>query len=448
MALDTALRMPMKPRETLKRRISRTFLLQAAAISVTAIISVLLAAAVIQQVLVTEALRMEAHYFWEQRAAAPDFPLPNTRNLRGFLVPVEDNSTLPENLGGLADGFHTVPNRADFTTVYVSTRQNRRLYLLFDSGRVSELAAYFGLAPLVVVLVVLYLSVWFAYRASHRAVSPVTWLAREVNRLDPETPVAQRFDSSHLPPDANQEVQVLAAALSGFANRLDAFIERERTFTRDASHELRTPLTVISVAADLLLDRTDLPAEARDRIHRIRRASDEMEQLVEAFLLLAREADAGLPSHPLCINDLVDAELEKLRLIVDDKPVAIQVAAVCRLWVTAPEQAVSAVIRNLLRNALLYTDVGQIQVRIAPQRVCITDSGIGMSEQAIKAAFEPYFRGQPQRRGGHGVGLTIVRRFADRFHWSVDIQSDLGVGTQVEVGFPGAQCRAEALPVA
>lgn len=438
----------MKPRETLKRRISRTFLLQAAAISVTAMVSVLLAAAVIKHVLVTEALRMEADYFWEQRAAIPDFPLPNTRNLRGFLAPVENGGTLPEYLRGLADGFHTVPNRVDFTTVYVSTQRNLRLYLLFDSGRVNELAAYFGLAPLVVVLLVLYLSVWLAYRASHRAVSPVTWLAREVNRLDPETPVVQRFDLSHLPPDANEEVQVLAAALSGLANRLDAFVERERTFTRDASHELRTPLTVIRVATDMLLDRTDLPAEVRDRIIRIRRSSDEMEQLVEAFLLLAREADTGLPGHPVCINDIVDAELEKLCLIIEGKPIAIQVEAVCCLWVIGPEQVVSAVIRNLLRNALSYTDVGQIQVIITPQQLCITDSGIGMSEQEIKAAFQPYFRGELQQRGGHGVGLTIVRRFADRFRWSVDIQSDLGVGTQVKIGFPGAQCRVEELPPA
>lgn len=433
----------MKPKETLKRRISRTFLLQAAAISVAAVVSVLLAASVIQQVLVTEALRMEAAYFWERHAVNPAFPLPDTRNLSGILAPVDSDRALPENLRGRVDGFHSVPSQAGFTTVYITTRSNQRLYLLFDSERVNELATYFGLVPLVVVLLVLYLSVWLAFRASQWAISPVIWLVREVNRLDPQAPVVQRFDPSRLPPDADEEVQVLAAALTGLADRLEAFVERERTFTRDASHELRTPLTVLRVATDLLLDRVDLPADARASVIRIRRSSDEMETLVNAFLLLARETDQGLPSTWVCINDVVDAELENLRLLVARKPVEIQVDAECRLLVAGPEPALSAVIRNLLRNALCYTDAGRISINIAPRRLRIEDSGIGMDPQRIQEIFRPYFRGEPQRRGGYGVGLTIVRRFADRFHWSVTIQSEPGIGTQVEVGFPDEQCRPE-----
>lgn len=436
----------MKPKETLGRRISRTFLLQAAAIGIAAVVSVLLAAAIIKQVLVTEALRMEADYFWERRAVDPTFPLPDTRNLSGLLVPTGDERALPENLRGLVDGFHTIPSKTGFTTVYLTTRNDLRLYLLFDAERVNELATYFGLAPLIVVLLVLYLSVWLAFRASQRAISPVTWLAREVNRLDPQAPVVQRFDPSHLPPDADEEVRVLAAALTGLADRLEAFVERERTFTRDASHELRTPLTVLRVATDLLLERADLPADARASVIRIRRSSDEMEELVNAFLLLARETDQGLPSTWVCINDVVAAELENLRLLVARKPVEIQVDAECRLRVAGPEPALSAVIRNLLRNALCYTDAGRVRIHIAPRRLRIEDSGIGMEPRQIKEIFRPYFRGEPQRRGGHGVGLTIVRRFADRFHWSVDIQSEPGIGTQVEVGFPDAQSHPVKTP--
>jgi signal transduction histidine kinase len=58
----------------------------------------------------------------------------------------------------------------------------------------------------------------------------------------------------------------------------------------------------------------------------------------------------------------------------------------------------------------------------------------------VGAVFRPYFRGEPRRRGGHGVGLTIVRRFADRFGWTVDISSTPGVGTRVALGFPRAVC--------
>ena len=105
-------------------------------------------------------------------------------------------------------------------------------------------------------------------------------------------------------------------------------------------------------------------------------------------------------------------------------------------------QALAVVIGNLLRNAFAYTDEGRIEVQIGHDAVTISDSGVGMDAQGIKEVFRPYYRGQPQRRGGHGVGLTIVRRFADRFSWSVKIDSRPGEGTRVRVGFPHARCEA------
>lgn len=431
----------MKPRATLKRRISRTFLLQAAAISFAAIISVLLAAVVIKQVLVTEALRTEAAYFWERRSADPDFPLPDTRNLSGYLSTGAGQAQLPPALRGLGDGLHEIPSASDFTTVYVNSRDGQQLFLVFDGERVNELVAYFGLVPLVIVLLVLYLTVWLAYRASHRAVSPVAWLAREVNRLDPDRPAPRGIDLSQLPAEVDEEVAVLAAALSGLASRLDALVERERTFTRDASHELRTPLTVIRMATDLLLARGDLEPGIRDGILRIRRSSDEMEHLVEAFLLLARESDRGLSSAPVCVNDIVQHELEALEPLLRGKPVTVRIEAQGRLSLQAPEPAVSAVIRNLLRNAASYTENGEIRVHIVRNGVRISDSGVGMDAGPGSALFLPYVRGKAPRVHGHGVGLTIVRRFCDRFCWPIQFDSAPGEGTRVRVTFPNAVFR-------
>jgi signal transduction histidine kinase len=424
----------------LKRRISRTFLRQAAAISVAAVISVYLAAVVIRQVLVTEALRTEADYFWGRHAADRGFPLPDTRNLTGYLARIGEEGGLPADLRPLAEGYHEVPSAADFTTVYVSRRDGERLYLVFDGERVNELAAYFGLVPLIVVLLVLYLSVWLAYRASHRAVSPVTWLAREVNRLDPHMPDASAFAADRLPPDADEEVQVLSAALGGFARRLGDFVERERTFTRDASHELRTPLTVIRVAADMLLDRNDLPEAARRHVERIRRSVRGMQELVEAFLLLAREAEPNLAQERVCINDLVEAELEQLRLLAADRPIELRTVAECALWITGPARAAAALLGNLLRNALAFTDAGTISVSIGPHRVVIEDTGVGMDPAQLEQMFQPFVRGQPERGGGHGVGLAMVRRFSERFGWPVTVTSEAGRGTRVTVDFPEAEC--------
>jgi signal transduction histidine kinase len=424
----------------IRRRLSRTFLVQALAISVAAVVSVYLAAAVIKRVLVTEALRMEASYFWEQRVANPAFPPPRTRNLSGYLLPGPDAGRLPAYLAELDDGFHDVPAGKGFTTAFVTRRDGQTLYLLFDGERVNELATYFGLVPLAVVLLALYLSVWLAYRASQRAVSPITRLAQAVNRLDPDTPDAAIFSAAQLSADEDEEVVILATALQRFTERLAAFVDRERHFTRDVSHELRTPLTVIRVASDMLLERPGLPGAARTDIARIRRSATNMEELVEAFLLLARESERGLPQARVCINDLVEAELDQLQLIARDKPVKVAVHAACRLTLLGPEQALSALLGNLLRNAYSYTEAGEIHVTIEPGRIAIADSGIGMDAERLRQAFEPFSRGDVSAAPGHGVGLTIVKRFSDRFGWPLEIHSEPGTGTRVAVDFPGSRC--------
>jgi signal transduction histidine kinase len=62
-----------------------------------------------------------------------------------------------------------------------------------------------------------------------------------------------------------------------------------------------------------------------------------------------------------------------------------------------------------------------------------------MSEEDLRQAFQPYFRGGNTTRGGYGVGLSLVRRLSDRFHWPVEMDSELGTGTTATIRFPQAQ---------
>ena len=104
-------------------------------------------------------------------------------------------------------------------------------------------------------------------------------------------------------------------------------------------------------------------------------------------------------------------------MIARAKAIDMRVTAASRLLVEGPQQVVASVIGNLLRNAVEYTDEGQVEVQIGPGEVVIEDSGIGMQASDLDDAFKRYARADSNRRGGHGVGLTIVKRFADRFGW-------------------------------
>lgn len=76
--------------------------------------------------------------------------------------------------------------------------------------------------------------------------------------------------------------------------------------------------------------------------------------------------------------------------------------------------------------------------------VTIEDTGVGIAPERLPEMYRPFVRGEDSRQGGHGVGLSIVRRLSDRFGWPVSIHSEPGRGTRVEVRLPGA--RSEPAP--
>jgi signal transduction histidine kinase len=414
-------------------RLGRTFLLQVAYISIAAVVSVYLTKVTFEGVLIRQALRDEAAFYWDRRAEDPAHPLPRTLNLTGYI------GNAPPALAGLSPGFHERNRDGEHHVVYVSDHGSDRLVLVFDRSGVARLAALFGLLPLAVVLIGLYLSSWLAFRASRRAFSPVIALARRVRELDPAAPDPGRLERTSMPEGADEEVQELAEALARYSERLAEFVARERQFTRDASHELRSPLTVIRISSELLLADEKLGDAGRRAAERIRRAASEMDELTQAFLLLARESEAGLPSGSLAVNDVVAEEFERARELAAGKPVASRFSATHRLVVDAPQRVVAILVGNLLRNAFSYTDRGEVEVTIDDRGVVIRDTGVGMSAERLGDVGRPFVRGESPQRGGHGVGLSIVRRLSDRFGWPVHIESEVGVGTRVEIRFPAAR---------
>ncbi len=411
-------------------RLGRAFLLQTAFIGAAAVVGVFLASLLLEGTLIRQALRDEASHFWAERERDAGFPLPATLNLTGYLdVP-------PPELADLPAGHHERVIHGVQSVVYVTDRDAQRLYLVFDRSGVNRLATIFGLLPLAMVLLVLYPSTWFAYRASRRAFSPVITLARAVRGLDPAAPDPAQLDPARLPRDADEEVRELADALARYAQRLNEFVERERNFTRDASHELRSPLTVIQVAAGMLEADAGLSEASRRSVARIARAARDMEELTSAFLMLARESQTGLPVELICVNDVLAEELDRARLLASAKPIASHLKATHRLYLDAPEKVLPVLLGNLLRNAFSYTDAGEVTVEVGPASVVIRDTGVGIAPEQVDAMYQPFVRGDSGRRGGHGVGLTIVRRLSDRFGWPVTIESRPGAGTRVEIRFP------------
>ncbi len=430
---------------TIRSKLSRKMTLQACLIGLVAVLSIGFASVVIEQFLVREALTGEAEHFWNRYQQDHTVAAPNTDNLKGYLTPIGDDSSLPDEMRGYGLGFQKMHGQTAHSLMYSSENNGQRLTLLFDGRSVMRLALFFGIFPLSIVLVLIYMTAWWVYRESNFLLSPIVWLANKFDNFDPAHPDSNIADLNEIPGDMDWEVEKLVSSFASYSRRIQRFVERERAFTRDASHEFRTPLTVIKMASDLLLSEQELDEYPRKFAQRIKGSARDMEELIDAFLILARETDKEFEDEYCVIAETVEREVESASIYLEDKPVVIEVDQQFPLELMTARKVVAIVLGNLIRNAILYTNEGSVVITIKQFSVVIQDTGIGMSEDQIKRIFQPYYRaehGEKTTRKGYGVGLTIVKRLSDRFNWIVDVESQVDVGTRFELLFDEAQRKA------
>ena len=423
----------------LRRKIWTAFILQAAVISFAAVLGVYGASIILKHVLIRQALEKEAAHYWDILQANKNASAPDTYNMKGYLLfDGHSEAVLPESMRGLSLGFHSLPQAKGGSLILVEEKGDRHLFLQFKQEQVDSLAFWFGMVPLALVLAVVYLIAFSTYRASKRAVSPVIWLANQVKLWDPKNPDTNSIRPENLPSDVEGETFILATSLHDYASRINNFVERERNFTRDASHELRTPLTVIRVAGDMMGGDDGMSPLSKKSLTRIKQAGRDMEALIESFLILAREGDTGLPDEEFSVSDVIADEVDKAQVLLRDKPVELKLDVVQDFDLFAPSRVLSVMFGNLLRNACKYTETGSIRVVIELGRVTIIDTGIGMAKEDLDRVYDTFFRGGNHSEEGQGVGLSIVRRLSDRYHWPVKLDSLLGEGTLASIEFPKA----------
>ncbi|EDY85956.1 two-component system sensor protein [gamma proteobacterium HTCC5015] len=422
-------------RSNLRSKLTRVFVLQIILISALTAAGVYVAKLLVEDVLVREALVGEAEYFWSKYEENPNQAMPDTLNLMSYMAAVDDlDANIPSGLRELNPGLHRVQHAGQQPIIYVEDKHGMRLYLIFDEDSVSKLALLFGILPLAMVLVVLYLLAWLAYRQANRAVSPIVHLANHVESMDFREGHWQLLDVDSFDVTRNTEVYSMVTAINHFIERLHQFVERERLFTRDASHELRTPIAVLKGALEVLDRKYEGVAEPIiDRMHRTLK---DMEGLTETLLLLARDESDSLDKDNVNIAEIVRHELKSLELIHKGKRIDTEVLKESELTVWAPEKVVVILVGNLLRNAFNYTPEGRISVTLHDRCLVVSDSGIGMKKEQLKAVTKPFYRaGSSQESPGHGLGMAIVQRLCSRYQWELSITSSYGEGTKVRVDF-------------
>ena len=211
------------------------------------------------------------------------------------------------------------------------------------------------------------------------------------------------------------ELGTLARDFNRMGARLQSLISSQRQLLRDVSHELRSPLARLRIALGLAERAT--PEEREVLWPRLRRECDRLEALIQEILELARlDADPG-DRVAIALEQLFEQLRENARLVAPGQRIdsRIEPGIALRGWPDMLERALD----NLLRNALRFNPEGEpIEISAKTMgdnlELTIRDHGPGVDEDHLPQLSEPFFRAPGQTAAGHGLGLAIARRAAER----------------------------------
>jgi signal transduction histidine kinase len=288
----------------------------------------------------------------------------------------------------------------------------------------------YDVAPLTAVIAVIVITTILAWSATRRGWLPVRALARIINRWDGQQSDPEASQLSRLSLDTDADVAALASGLHGFATRIAGYNQRERNFTRDASHELRSPLTVIKMSADMLADEDGLSDFGCRSVRRIKRATREMEALVEALLILARESDTGLDSERFVVNDVLRHELESARELLVGRPIELELEESARFALQGSSRVFSVLCWQLIRNACQQTEQGRVVISVLPGEVSVSNHADPL--MVLDGSRVERAHGADR----HGFELAIAQRISDRFKWPLELQTRPGHENIAHIRFP------------
>jgi signal transduction histidine kinase/CheY-like chemotaxis protein len=234
------------------------------------------------------------------------------------------------------------------------------------------------------------------------------------------------------------------------AQRTAELADRAKSaFLAAASHDLRQPLQTVRFLQGAL-EQHHPDGEGRELVAGIGRSLDTMSGMLSSLLDVNRLETGNL--RPLrsdfAVNEIFDSVTADFRRPADEKGLQWRLVRSEQV-ICSDKRMLEEMIRNLLSNAIRYTDHGRIVLgcRRAGDKVRIEvwDSGVGITGDELPRIFEEYYQGsEGSDRGGFGLGLAIVRRLGDILDHKVYVRSTPGRGTGFAIEVPRGQPHVDA----
>jgi len=236
--------------------------------------------------------------------------------------------------------------------------------------------------------------------------------------------------------------------LIGATEAAEQAMKLKQAFLTGISHEIRTPLNIIMGYLGVLQSELEDRASATEQEYfckvdlGVRRLLRTVDQLLSLSLL---ESGSFTPQQEtFSLSELITELVEETVGLAEDKRVSVH-------WSPAPEEilvfadkfSVAQSIRNLLDNAVKFTDRGEITVSARSKgdvaTIAIADTGIGIGDSYLRQLYEAFTQesvGYTRPYEGLGLGLTLAKRYVDANNGTISVKSTKGLGSVFTISFP------------
>lgn len=246
------------------------------------------------------------------------------------------------------------------------------------------------------------------------------------------------------------ERKLMERELQALRRHAESAVIARSELLANVSHELRSPAHCISGFAELL-DTTSLDETQQRYVSILREQCSGMQRQVDDLLQLAALEAGGLTleRQPIDMRELMRSSVEALQPRAQAKNLQLSSESeLSACWVEGDATRIQQILRNLVDNALKFTERGEVQVRLHAEslkhgvyhlRLSVTDTGIGMQLDEARRVLAPFEQADATTRrrfGGVGLGLAIVQRLVSHMGGRLDLNSTLGAGTCVNVHLP------------
>lgn len=246
-----------------------------------------------------------------------------------------------------------------------------------------------------------------------------------------------------------QKLKELNDSLAVERDRANEANRLKSSFLANMSHEIRTPMTAILGFSDILS--AELSGKVSEQhytfLRSINVSGKRLLNLINDILDLSK-IEAGrleLQNEELDLRQEIESSVAPLAFIAKQKGLALNIEpSTERLAIKADRQRLHQVMTNIISNAIKFTRNGSITIKLTSHSsteamIDITDTGIGISDKFLPHLFEEFRQehtGVTKEFGGTGLGLTISKRLVNMMGGSIEVSSQVGIGTTFKLVFP------------